>query len=112
MEPAGAFELCVNVVTMTCGSRKTLLPHMARFVCQQTRTRKGFESLVPISGSVRAAIDRVLRKRPGVGRLPLFPSAKDGKKSISRHIADSWLPSAETLDELEPQRGSLWHAYR
>jgi integrase len=74
--------------------------------------KKGHESLIPVSPAVRAALDRVLRDRPGVGRVPLFPSAKDPIKPISRHRADSWLREAETMAGLEPQAGSLWHAYR
>jgi hypothetical protein len=31
---------------------------------------------------------------------------------MSRHLADKWLRRAERLAGLEPQRGSLWHAYR
>ncbi len=31
---------------------------------------------------------------------------------MTRHLADKWLRKAEKLAELEPQRGSLWHAYR
>ena len=29
-----------------------------------------------------------------------------------RHLADAWLRKAERLAGLEPQKGSLWHAYR
>ncbi|MEE8446927.1 MAG: hypothetical protein V3S52_04680, partial [Gemmatimonadota bacterium] len=29
-----------------------------------------------------------------------------------RHIADKWLRKAEAAAGLEPQKGSLWHAFR
>jgi hypothetical protein len=74
--------------------------------------KKGYETLVPIPPAVRAALDRIQRERPGIGSVPLFPSLSDPTKAISRHLADSWLREAEALAELEPQTGSLWHAYR
>ena len=39
-------------------------------------------------------------------------AARDKNKAISRHLADAWLREAEKISGLEPQRGSLWHAYR
>lgn len=74
--------------------------------------KTGHESAAPISPTVRAAIDRVLRDRPRAGDVPLFPSPTDSTKPVSRHLADDWLREAEQLAGLEPQRGSLWHAYR
>jgi len=72
----------------------------------------GRETVVPISLSVRRALDRILRERPGIGSAPLFPSPGDAQRPISRHLADRWLRAAEQLAKLEPQEGSLWHAYR
>ncbi|MDA1104928.1 MAG: tyrosine-type recombinase/integrase [Gemmatimonadetes bacterium] len=77
-----------------------------------TTDKSGRETIVPISPAVRAALERVLRDRPGIGTAPLFPSRDDPQKSISRHLADAWLRSAEKLAGLETQKGSLWHAYR
>lgn len=74
--------------------------------------KTGRETVVPISPTVRAAIDRILRERPGIGSAPLFPSPEDRQKPISRHLADAWLRKAEELAGLAPQKGSLWHAYR
>jgi integrase len=74
--------------------------------------KTGRETAVPISPEVRAAIDRVLRDRPGIGSAPLFPSPEDAQKPISRHLADAWLRKAEKLAKVEPEKGSLWHAYR
>jgi hypothetical protein len=67
---------------------------------------------VPVSPEVREAIDRILRERPGIGSAPLFPAPGNAQKPISRHLADRWLRRAEELAGLEPQKGSLWHAYR
>lgn len=72
----------------------------------------GRETVIPISATVRRALDRILRERPGIGAAPLFPSPGDAQKPISRHLADRWLREAERLAKLEPQQGSLWHAYR
>ena len=67
---------------------------------------------VEVSPVVRAALDRILAERPGIGSAPLFPSRDELQEPISRHLADAWLRKGEKLAELEPQRGSLWHAYR
>ena len=74
--------------------------------------KTGRETIVPLSTQVRRAIDRILRERPGIGSAPLFPAPGDAQKPITRHLADKWLRKAEQLAKLEPQRGSLWHAYR
>ena len=74
--------------------------------------KTGRETVVPVSEEVRQAIDRILRVRPGIGSAPLFPSPEDPQKPITRHLADKWLRKGERLARLEPQRGSLWHAYR
>ena len=67
---------------------------------------------MPISPAARAALDGVLQERPGIGSAPLFPSPVDGSRPATRHLADKWLREAERLAKLEPQTGSLWHAYR
>ncbi len=74
--------------------------------------KTGRESVVPMAPEVRAAVDRILRERPGIGSAPLFPSCSDASLPVSRHLADKWLRAAEVLAGLEPQEGSLWHAYR
>jgi integrase len=72
----------------------------------------GRETVAPISPPVRAALDRVLRDRPGIGRAPIFPSPTDPQKPISRYLPDRWLREAERLAGLVPQDGSLFHAFR
>lgn len=74
--------------------------------------KQGKEWVTPIGPTTRAAIDRVMRERPGIGDAPLFPSRDDRTKPITRHVADAWLRKAEKLAKLETQEGSLWHAYR
>ena len=67
---------------------------------------------VPMSAEARAAIDRVWRERPGIGAAPLFPSPLKPWRPMDRYLADHWLRKAEMLAGLEPQKGSLWHAFR
>ncbi len=82
-------------------------------VCWPASTDKqGVETLVPISPLVRAALDRTLRDRPGIGKAPIFSSPMDPQTPTSRQFADAWLREAEKLAGVEPQPGSLWHAYR
>ena len=74
--------------------------------------KQGRASEIPISPEVRAAIDRALA-RTGRPESPyLFPSPTDPLRPVSRHLADKWLRKAERAAGLEPQNGSLWHAYR
>jgi len=70
------------------------------------------ETLVPINPQVRAAVDRILRDRPGIGSAPLFPKPTDPTKPITIHLASNWLRDAEEMAGLMTQKGTLWHAYR
>ena len=72
----------------------------------------GYEATVPVSPPVRAALDRIVKERPGIGAAPLFPSPGDPTEPITRHLADKWLRKGEKLAGLEPLRGTLWHSYR
>ncbi len=49
------------------------------------------ETLVPIAPGVRAALERVLRERPGVGAAYLFPSPIDPTRPIRYELASEWL---------------------
>ena len=64
------------------------------------------------SPPVRAALDRVLAERPGIGAAYLFPSPADPNRPIRYELASVWLQKAEKLAGLPKQEGSLWHAYR
>ena len=66
----------------------------------------------PVNPTVRAALDRVLRERPGIGRAFLFPSPTDLSKPLCRGTADLWLARAEALAGLEPLEHGRWHPYR
>ena len=74
--------------------------------------KEGREWLAPMSPSVRTAVDRVLRARPGIGSAYLFPSPTDPGRPLQYTRARTWLLEAERLAELPKQRGSLFHAYR
>lgn len=74
--------------------------------------KNGRETTVPIGPTVRRAIERVLRDRPGIGSGHLFPAPGDPSKPMRRHLAAAWLREAEEMAGLESQDGSLWHAYR
>lgn len=79
--------------------------------------KEGRESVVPLSPRARRALDahgarmRRLGLR-GIGDAPLFPAPGDPAEPVDRHLPDRWLREAETLAEVEPHDGSLWHAYR
>ena len=52
----------------------------------------------------------------GSGRVSVprrcSPTPADNTKPLTRHLADKWLREGEKLVRVEPQKGSLWHAYR
>ena len=70
--------------------------------------KEGRESCVPISPTVRQALDRVLRDRPGIGSAPLFPKPTDRALPLTIHLASKWLREGEKLAGLQTQKGSLW----
>jgi integrase len=74
--------------------------------------KMGRETIAPISVSVRAAIDRVLAERPGLGAAYLFPSMKDPIRPLQCEVASEWLRKAERRAGQPKQSGSLWHAWR
>ncbi|HSD33408.1 MAG TPA: hypothetical protein VLB49_15940, partial [Gemmatimonadales bacterium] len=66
----------------------------------------------PLNAEARAAVDRVLAQRPGIGAAYLFPRPDDASKEVSYDTASDWLVKAEGLASLPKQDGSLWHASR
>ena len=74
--------------------------------------KEGFETMAPISPRVRAAIDRILRERPGIGARYLFPGPTRPDKPVSSDRAGKWLREAEQLAQVLKQSGGLWHPYR
>ncbi|MBA2565395.1 MAG: hypothetical protein H0V09_08235 [Gemmatimonadetes bacterium] len=69
----------------------------------------GREATVFLSPVARAAIDRVLAERPGIGPVPLFPGPEP-QRPISRFLADSWLRRAEKLAGLAAAGAAKGHA--
>lgn len=74
--------------------------------------KMGEEWNAPLSPTVRRALDRVLRERPGIGRAFLFPRPTDLGQPCARSTADLWLACAEELAGLEPLEHGRWHPYR
>jgi len=74
--------------------------------------KMGREWRCPIAPRVREALEAAIRKRRRVGPGPLFPDPGDPETSVGYYKAATWLRAAERKAELEPQDGSLWHAYR
>lgn len=70
------------------------------------------KTVVPINAAVRAAIDRILSARLGIGTAHLFPCTSHSGQPLRYETASEWLKKAERLAGLEHIRGSLWHAYR
>jgi integrase len=74
--------------------------------------KQGRETTAPISPRVRAALDRILRERPGIGARYLFPSPTEPSEPVAYERASKWLREGERLAGLPKQQGSLWHAFR
>jgi integrase len=74
--------------------------------------KEGREWVCPIDGRVRAAVDRVLRERPGIGAALVFPSPKDPAVPVTKDLAAQWLLNAEARAKQPKQRGGVWHPYR
>jgi len=74
--------------------------------------KEGREWGAPVTAGVRAALDRVLRERPGLGAAYLFPSASDPGQPITKNRATIWLLQGEALAKLPKLKGGTWHPYR
>ena len=70
------------------------------------------DDVVVISRAAREALDAHLARFPGVGSGWLFPADEGDNEPIGRWYPTQWLQTAESLAELEPLDGKLWHAYR
>lgn len=66
----------------------------------------------PINKDARAAIDRVLADRPGIGAAYLFPSPRNPEQAVSKDLASAWLEKCERLAELPHLKQGLWHPFR
>jgi len=74
--------------------------------------KEGMEWITPISPEARAALERIMAERPGIGRSFLFPHGSKPGHPITRHLAASWILSAEKLAGLHKLDGGLWHPLR
>ncbi len=74
--------------------------------------KEGRESIAPITPAVRAALDRILSERPGIGAAYMFPSPANLAQPITKDLARKWLVEAERLAELPKQQRGGWHTYR
>ena len=74
--------------------------------------KKGFEGVVPISSTVRAALLAQQKAQSAIGKAPVFPSPRDARKPCSRHLVDEWLRRAHRLAKIVPPRRGMWHPLR
>lgn len=77
-----------------------------------TTDKEGRAWAPPITPPVRAALERVLRERPGIGAAYLFPPPVDPTCPIEYGLASEWLRRAERLAGLPKLKGGVWHPYR
>ncbi|HEX6030517.1 MAG TPA: tyrosine-type recombinase/integrase, partial [Tepidiformaceae bacterium] len=74
--------------------------------------KEGREWMAPIDAKVRAALDRILGERPGIGAAYLFPSPADAAQPIDYGLASEWLRRAEKLGGVPKLERGIWHPYR
>src|SRR5207249_9323777 len=74
--------------------------------------KMGRASTTPINAAARAAIDRVLADRPGIGAAYLFPAPRNPEKPISKDKVNEWLREREQLAELPHLKQGGMHAFR
>ena len=74
--------------------------------------RRGVDHIVPISGTVRAALDSYLNRHAGIGGAWLFPTPGDRSKPIDVRRAGRRLRAAEKLAGLPKLNWGRWHPYR
>lgn len=74
--------------------------------------KEGREWIAPIDANVRAALDRILGERPGIGAAYLFPSPADPMQPLDYGLASEWLRRAEKLAGLPKLERGIWHPYR
>lgn len=74
--------------------------------------KRGYESVIPLSGDARAALDVYLRRHPTAGDVPLLPSNAGPHLACERILAGLWLTRAEKLAELPKLARGAWHPFR
>lgn len=66
----------------------------------------------PINEEARAALDRVMEERPGIGRGWMFPAPRDRERPVSNSTVYKWFRKAEKDAELEHRDQGGFHEYR
>jgi integrase len=66
----------------------------------------------PLNEAARAAIDRVLVERPGIGAAYLFRSPRKPDQPVSKDLASAWLEKCEKLADVPHLKQGLWHPFR
>ena len=74
--------------------------------------KKGFEQVVPMSGTVREALLVQQKRQAAIGKTWVFPSPKDSSRPCNRHLFDDWLRRAYKLAKIVPPHRGMWHPLR
>jgi integrase len=74
--------------------------------------KKGYEDVVPMSDTVREALQFRRRIQPAIGDAPVFPSPGNALEPCSRYLLDAWLRRAYEKAEVQKLAGGLWHPLR
>lgn len=68
--------------------------------------------VTPLNEPARAAIDRVLEDRPGVGEAWMFPGPDSPEKPVHWRTLHDWFVACEEIAELEHREQGGFHEYR
>ncbi len=74
--------------------------------------KKGYESVAPLSGPARAALETYLARYPMAGDVPLIPGRGKPEQAINKEIAAYWLSRAEKLAKLPKLARGGFHPLR
>lgn len=70
------------------------------------------EKIVDVNDDARAAIERLIRARPGLGDTWVFPAPRKPSQPITRQTARDWLRKAEVFAGVGHLKQGAWHPYR
>ena len=101
----------------------TAIPNVAphgRIHRRAESDKMGRDRWIPMSGSVRAGIDRIRALNPAIGDWPLFPAPRatteipqgEIPKAWTRHYARALVERAEKAAKLSKITGGDFHPYR
>lgn len=83
-----------------------------RWRAENTGNKARLDRTIPITLVVRESLSAYMAEHPGIGEAWLFPAPRKPHQPVHRSVADKWLRLAERQAGIQPQPGSLWHAYR